>query len=61
MKTRETSLSLDIIPGLIRNNIFSFALIIGFVYLIDYSGIFVGSNEISVSYTHLTLPTICSV
>ena len=46
MKTRETSLSLDIIPGLIRNNIFSFVLIIGFVYLIDYSGIFVGSNEI---------------
>ena len=56
MKTRETSLSLDIIPGLIRNNIFSFALIIGFVYLIDYSGIFVGSNEIYyVIFTALAL------
>ena len=46
MKTREKSLSLDNILGLISNNIFSFVLIIGLVYLVDYRNVFGGSNEV---------------
>ena len=46
MKRRDPSFSLDNIPGLIRGNIFSFILIICFVYLVDYRDVFGGSNEI---------------
>ena len=46
MKRRDPSFSLDNIPGLIRGNIFSFILIICFVYLVDYRDVFGGSNEV---------------
>ncbi len=46
MKRRDLSFSLNNILDLIRGNIFSFILIIGLVYLVDYRDVFGGSNEI---------------
>ena len=46
MKRRDLSFSLNNIFDQVRGNIFSFILIIGLVFLVDYRDVFGGSNEI---------------
>ena len=57
MKIQKIDITPEKILDLLRDN-FVFIIIAGIItFLLDYRDIFKGPDGISVSYTHLTLPT----